>query len=375
MRVLINALFLAPPMGGVETYLRELCRALLARDDAPELTVLLNPAGHDKLAAEDWASGARLLRAEQLGRSGVRAVSELAAVGLVADRRRADVVHSVAMTGPLASRAARVVTIPDTVWITHPEDTLTHRMWRAVVPRVARRADRVVAISAAAGADLRRELHVPAGKIDVIPLGFGTAASGTPPTPAPELRARLGLGDGPIVLNVGQKKPHRNLERLVRAMVAVREAVPGAQLVLPGPPNAEAEAALRALAAAEGLDGAVTVPGFVDAADLEGLYAAAGAFVLPSLIEGFGLPVLEAMARGLPVACTRDSAPGEVAGDAALTLDPTSVASIAGAATALLTDDALHARLVAAGRERAASFTWERCSAETLESYRRALAR
>jgi glycosyltransferase involved in cell wall biosynthesis len=374
MHVLVNALFLDPPMGGIETYLRELCRSLVVRDDAPRLTVLLNPEGHAKLAAEDWAAGAELIRAPRLGRRGLRAVNELAAVGAVADRRGADVVHSLAMTGPLASRAARVVTIPDTVWITHPGDAPTYRMWRLVVPRVARRADRVIAISHAAGVDLRRELGVPEAKIDVVPLGFGTASSTATPTPDGALRRKLGLGPGPIVLNVGQKRPHRNLERLVSAMVAVRATVPDAQLVLPGPPYPEGEEALRALARREGLHGAVTVPGFLDADDLEGLYAHAAAFVLPSLVEGFGLPVLEAMSRGLPVACTRDSAPGEVAGDAGLALDPTSVDSIAQATTALLTDGALHARLAAAGRERATSFSWARCAAETLDSYRRALA-
>ncbi len=128
MRVVINGLFLAPPMGGIETYLRELGRELLARPDAPHLTVLLNPAGYDKLVKEDWAAGAELVRCEQLGRGGLRALSELTAVGPVADRRRADVVHSVAMTGPLVSHAARVVTIPDTVWITHTEDTLNLRL-------------------------------------------------------------------------------------------------------------------------------------------------------------------------------------------------------------------------------------------------------
>jgi glycosyltransferase involved in cell wall biosynthesis len=374
VHVAINGLFLVPPMGGVETYLRELCRALLARPDAPQLTVLLNPAGYDRLAAEDWASGAELVRCEQLGRAGVRAISELTALGAVVDRRGADVVHSVAMTGPLLTRrAARVVTIPDTVWITHPEDTVTHRMWRTVVPWVTRRADRVIAISGASGAEVRANLGVDAARLDVIPLGFGTAAGAVAPTPPAALRERLGLGPGPIVLNVGQKKPHRNLERLVSAMVAVRERVPDAQLVLPGPPNAEAQDALRAHAARAGLDGAVTIPGFVESEDLEGLYAAATAFVLPSLIEGFGLPVLEAMARGLPVACTRDSAPGEVAGDAGLLLDPTSEAEIADATVRLLTDPALRERLSAAGRARAASFSWERCAAETLDSYRRAL--
>jgi glycosyltransferase involved in cell wall biosynthesis len=372
--VALNAVFLDPPMGGVETYLRELCRCLLARPDAPRLTIFLNPAGHAALKAEPWAGEAELVRCPTVGRAGVRMIGELTALGALVDRRRADLVHSVAMTGPLATRARRVVTVPDTIWITHPEDTITHRLWRAVVPVVAKRAHRVVAISHAAGEDLRRDLGVPRAKLDVVPLGYGSPAV-VAPTPDSELRAKLGLAPGPIVLNVGQKKPHRNLERLIEALVAVREAVPDARLVLPGPPNAAAEDALRAHAERHGVGAAVTIPGFLETADLEGLYAAARAFVLPSLVEGFGLPVLEAMARGLPVACSRDSAPGEVAGDAGLTLDPTSVASIATATTALLTDDALHARLIAAGRVRAAQYTWERCADETLAVYARALQR
>jgi glycosyltransferase involved in cell wall biosynthesis len=312
------------------------------------------------------------VRCERLGRAGLRAVSELTAVGVVADRRRADIVHSVAMTGPLVTRAARVVTIPDTVWISHPEDNITHRMWRTVVPWVARRADRVVAISEASGDAVRANLRVPEERLDVIPLGFGSRAD-TAPTPPDALRAALGLRPGPIVLNVGQKKPHRNLEGLIRAMVAVRTLVPDAQLVLPGPPNAEAEQALRDLAASLGLADAVVVPGFLSQADLEGLYAAAEAFVLPSLVEGFGLPVLEAMARGLPVACSRDSAPGEVAGDAGLLFDPTSEEEIAAATIRLLTDTDLRSRLPGAGRARAATYTWSRCADETMATYRRAL--
>src|SRR4051812_27792594 len=216
MRVVINGLFLAPPMGGVETYLRELCRGLLARPDAPRLTVLLNPTGYDKLVQEDWAAGAELVRCAQLGRGGLRAVSELTALGLLADRRRADVVHSVAMTGPLASRAARVVTVPDTIWITHPDGSATHRLWRTIVPLVARRADRVIAISSAAAADLREHMSVPAGSIDVVTLGHGTTTGAVTPTPAAQLRGALSLGDGPVVLYVGQKKPHKNLERLLQ---------------------------------------------------------------------------------------------------------------------------------------------------------------
>lgn len=372
--VAINAVFLDPPMGGIETYLRELCRCMLKRPDAPRLTVFLNPAGHAKLATEPWAQEAELVACPTIGRAGARMIGELTALGALVDRHRADLVHSVAMTGPLATRARRVVTVPDTIWITHPETTITHRLWRATVPLVARRAHRVIAISHAAGEDLKRDLGVPAGKLDVVALGYGSPAIDRP-TPDAELRVKLGLGPGPVVLNVGQKKPHRNLERLIEAMVAVRQSVPEAQLVLPGPPNAAAEEALRSLAARHGLADAVTIPGFLDAADLEGLYAAAHAFVLPSLVEGFGLPVLEAMARGVAVACTRDSAPGEIAGDAGLLLDPTSVPEIAAATIRLLTEAPLRERLAAAGRARAASYTWERCADETLASYAKALDR
>lgn len=373
MHVAINGVFLDPPMGGIETYLRELCRALLARDDAPRLTVLLNPNGHERLRTEDWADEATLVSCPRVGRSGVRALAELTVLGPMADRRGADVIHSVAMTGPLVSRAARVVTIPDTVWITHPEeDVFTYRLWRMLVPRVVRRADRVIAISDAAADDLRRDLGVPHAKLDVIPLGFGSPVA-VQPTPEAQLRAALELGDGPIVLNVGQKKPHRNLERLIRAMARVREVAPDAVLVLPGPPNATAEQALRDLAAAHGLADAVVLPGYVEAADVEGLYAAADVFVLPSLVEGFGLPVLEAMARGVAVVCSDGGAPAEVAGDAALNVDPTSETSIADAVAAVLTDPALRQRLAAAGPARAAAFSWERCATETLDAYRRAL--
>jgi glycosyltransferase involved in cell wall biosynthesis len=370
MHIAINGVFLDPPMGGVETYLRELCRSLLALAEPPRLTVFLSPAGHEQLVEEDWAPEADLVRCDVVGRAGLRAIGELTVLGAMADRRRADVVHSVAMTGPLASRAVRVVTIPDTVWITHPEPTINHRLWRTVVPLVTRRAARVVTISHAAGRDVQRNLGVSDERLDVVALGHGSRIGA--PTPAAALRASLGLGPGPIVLNVGQKKPHRNLERLVRAMGRVREAVPDAQLVLPGPPNATAEEALRRLAAAHGLADAVVVPGFVDSADLEGLYAAADAFVLCSLVEGFGLPVLEAMARGTPVACSRDSAPGEVAGDAGLLFDPTSEPEIAQATIRLLTDGDLRERLRAAGPQRAALYTWERCAEETMDVYRRA---
>ncbi len=143
--------------------------------------------------------------------------------------------------------------------------------------------------------------------------------------------------------------------------------------MLPGYPTWH-EDELRARALALGVEHDVRFPAWVSAAELEGLWALARAFVFPSLYEGFGLPVLEAMARGVPVACSNTSSLPEVAGDAALLFDPRDEAAIAGALTRLLGDDALRARLRSLGFARSEQFTWERTARLTLESYGRALA-
>lgn len=131
---------------------------------------------------------------------------------------------------------------------------------------------------------------------------------------------------------------------------------------------------LRRRAAALGLREHARFLGWVDARELEGLYAAATAFVFPSLAEGFGLPVLEAMSRGLPVACSAVDPIGAVAGDAAIKFDPRSPREIADAIRRLIGDPAEAARLSAAGRQRAARFTWEATARGTLASYERALS-
>jgi glycosyltransferase involved in cell wall biosynthesis len=373
LRAGVNAIFLEPGMGGLETYVLELTPALLKADPSLRLSVLCNPSGRELLAAQPWAGEVELITPRAAVR-GLRALFELGPLGVLAGRRF-DVLHSPALTAPLATRAANVVVLADTTWITVPDlgrgQAATVRLWQAIVPRVARRADRVVAISAASASDVERLLGVPRDRIDVVPLGYGTPQR-VEPTPLGELRSRLGLGEGPVVLNVAMQKVHKNQRALVRALPAVRAAVPNAQLVLPGAATPY-EQELRAEAARQGVGDAVVFPGYVNDADLEGLYAVASAFVFPSLNEGFGMPVLEAMGRGVPVVTSSVSSLPEVAGDAALLVDPGSVDEIADATTRVLTDPALRERLVAAGLRRPAAFTWERAAQGTLESWRRAL--
>jgi glycosyltransferase involved in cell wall biosynthesis len=303
----------------------------------------------------EWVRGEQLLLPRLAARAGV------------------DIVHSLASTAPARGPFRRVVTIHDLIYRVHPEAHAGLRTlgMRVLVPLAARRADRVVVDSRSTRDDVLRHLRVPAERIDVVPLGLGRSER-PDPLPEAELRASLGAGTRPIVLSVSAKRPHKNLRRLLDALALI-PAERRPFLVLPGYPTWH-EAELREHTRALGLGGDVRFLGWVEPPELEALYATAGAFVFPSLYEGFGLPVLEAMRRGVPVACSDRSSLPEVAGDAALLFDPESPRAIADAIEALLRDPALVERLRAAGRDQAARFTWEAAARGVVGSYERALA-
>ena len=262
-----------------------------------------------------------------------------------------------------------MVTILDVIYARVPEaHTRAMRMGqRLVVPRAARGSDRVIAISRAAAADISELLGVDRDRIDVVYPG---AKPPGPATPEGELRGRLGLGADQIVLSASARRPHKNLPRL---LAAFKELGPGETplLVLPGY-RTPFDDDITEQAERLGIAARVRLLDWVSDSDLEGLYAAAKCVVFPSLIEGFGMPVLEAMERGVPVACSSTSSLPEVGGDAVRYFDPLEVGDIASALTELLGDTDLREHLAAAGRRRAASFTWERAARETAESYERA---
>ncbi|MDQ6807069.1 MAG: glycosyltransferase family 4 protein, partial [Actinomycetota bacterium] len=231
----------------------------------------------------------------------------------------------------------------------------------------ARRSDRILACSRSTGSDAERLLSVPGERIDVVPLGLG-AGRDVAPTRAPELRERFGLDPArQVVLTFSDRRPHKNLMRLIDA---TRE---GAHLLVIAGYVTAYERELRTRIAALGLEQRVRLLPWVSDADREGLYALASAFVFPSLYEGFGLPVLEAMARGVPVACSTAASLPEVAGDAALLFDPDDTRAIATAVARLLSDRREAERVRTAGRERASQFSWEATAAGTLACYERTL--
>jgi glycosyltransferase involved in cell wall biosynthesis len=290
----------------------------------------------------------------------------------LAARAGCAIVHSLASTAPARGPFVRVTTIHDLNYLVVPEAHFGLRAlgMRVLVPLAARRSHRVLAVSDATRRDLVERLHVPADRVDVVPNGLGRPSTAVP-TPEAELRSRYALGNRRVVLSLSAKRPHKNLLGLLGALARLpAERRPVA--VLPGYPTPH-EAELREHARVLGIADDVRFAGWTSEADVEGLFALSAAFVFPSFYEGFGLPVLEAMARGVPVACSDRASLPEVAGDAALLFDPDDVGSIAGALERLLEDPVEAERLRVAGRARAATFTWERTARLTLASYERAL--
>ena len=372
MHVGLNLIYLVPgETGGTETYARELVPRLAGDPTGLAITAFINAESTRKLPG--WLAGVRCVKVPVEARNRAQWVfGEQVLLPRLAAASGINLLHSLANTAPAWGSYRRVVTIHDLHHRLVPEAHLgVHGLgMRILVPLAARTAHRVITDSHATAADLSTFLRIPKSKIDTIALG--THAALDVPLPEPEVRARIGAGERPIVLSVAAKRPHKNLARLIAAVAAI-PAERRPLLVVPGyrtPYVKQLEAEIRRL----GVDRSVVMLDWVESAMLEGLYATAACVVCPSLHEGFGLPVLEAMVRGVPVACSSGSALSEVAGDAARVFDPLSIDQIAAAIECLVSDRAEGDRLRALGRARAGAFTWETTAAATLRSYEAALS-
>jgi glycosyltransferase involved in cell wall biosynthesis len=372
LKVGINMLFLGEGAGGVGRYAAEIAGALAERGDV-ELTLFTSRDEPLDLRSRPWAARARFtqLPVTRSSRAGYLAAT-FGAVPALAAARRLDVLHSPANVGPVfCPGVACVITVHDMIWM-RAGDQWDSEQAREAMRRSSQmtvpRARRVITDSESSAADISSMLGIMRGRIDVAPLG-ARVDSAAAATPEADLRGRFALGQGPVILCVAQKRPYKRQDTLIRALADLPAET---QLVLPGAAT-EFEDELRALARDLGVAERVKFPDWVTEADLEGIYRLASCFALPSELEGFGLPVLEAMARGLPVACSDRTSLPEVAGQAALLFDPDDQAAVTHSLSELIEDQALRTRLIAAGLERAADFTWARTAEATVASYRKAL--
>jgi glycosyltransferase involved in cell wall biosynthesis len=340
--------------------------ALLATREDLRLTLFAAREAYPSLAAEPWAERSTIVRIPVRARSRPRRVlAEQTLLPRATHRARIDVLHNTLNTAPAFPGVPQVTTIHDVIYKRFPETAGRLNVGVALlVPLAARRSSLVLTDSQASKQDIVDLLGVEPRRAIVAPLGPGLPEPDEP-LPEAELRDRLGLGETPIVLTVAAKRPHKNLDRLLDAFGRLDT---DAVLVVPGfETTYEAELKRRA-------GRRVRFLGWVDDQTLDGLYRAATCFVLPSLAEGFGLPVLEAMLRGTPVACSRASALPEVAGDAALYFDPLDTEAIGRALEQLLEDTALRTRLRDAGSVQSRRFSWTRAAAAVIASYERALS-
>jgi glycosyltransferase involved in cell wall biosynthesis len=275
---------------------------------------------------------------------------------------------------PLAHPRRSVVTVHDLGYHYHPE---AHTTWQNLYLRWstrhnARNASRILADSEATRQDLMHYYRTPPAKISVVYPGLDEKlVPVSDPALMARVRARYGLED-PYLLYVGTLQPRKNLGRLVQAYGHLRSLLagqapprPAPRLVLAGKKGWLYEEIIGQTQAL-GLEGEVLLPGYVPEADLPALLSGALAFVFPSLYEGFGLPVLEAMACGAPVICSDTSSLPEVAGDAALLVNPREPEALAQAMLRLVLDGELRGELVARGLRQARHFSWRRCARETL---------
>ncbi len=354
---------------GVGVYVRDLATALIAREPEGIRLIGVRPdgplaaAGH-AVADATWLAGGGHQR-WLLG----RARRDVAHVG-------AHLAHFTNAVAPIRPGRPFVLTIQDLSLLRYPQ---FHPPLRVVAAPLlvlsARRAAAVIVPSDATRRELRRLLHISGRRVVVVPHAgsthIGGIGAGDPPGAIEEARAELGLGEDPYVLSVSTLEPRKNHARLLEAfeLLAIRD--PSVRLVLVGDPGWRGEALRRSLLASPVAD-RVHVAGYVTPERLSTLLAGAAVFAYVSLYEGFGLPILDAMRAGVPVVTSATSSMPEVAGGAAILVDPLDPVAISAGL-----EDALHRResLVAGGVLRASGRSWSDVASETWDVYRWAAGR
>lgn len=362
MKICLDARTATPHFPGIGRYVRNLAGALSGMGASGARLALLQDRRHpfDQDGAIEIFNTA--ISPFSLGQ-------QISLPGLIR-RTRADLYHSPYYLMPYRAGMPTILTVYDLIPLRFP-DLVSDRarlLFRLTSALAIRSCQRVIAISEATRQDFIRFFHCPPAKITAIPLA--AKASFCPQSAAEIERVRQKYHlDGPFGLYIGINKPHKNLVKLIEAWAGL--GAKSSLLVIAGAWDPKYPQARQVAA---GLDEQVRFLGQVDEVDLPGLYSAATIFVFPSLYEGFGLPVLEALACGTPTACAQTSSLPEVAGQAAMYFDPQDTTSIREAITELFANIQLRRDLQERGIEQAARFSWERTARETLEIYRQYVA-
>jgi len=369
IRIGVNALYLIPGgVGGTEIYLRHLLMALAGIDAANEYVVFTNCV----TGAELVPPQPNFRQAPQKVRASFRPARilwEQTLLPLEAARRRLDVLFNPGFTAPVLCPCPTVTVFHDLQHVRYPEYFRWFDLpfWRFFLWSAAHTSRLLLAVSPATGADLLRVYRLAERKVRVVPSGVDERFFEVG-------RERQGRRLMPYLLCASTLHPHKNLGPLIRVFAEWRRARPEFRLIVTGVRGFHT-AALENLVAELGLGETVRLAGWVPREELYELFRDAWAFVYPSTFEGFGLPLLEALAAGIPTACSSIEPLAWLAAEAALRFDPFDPRAMLEALESVVSDDGLRQRLSVAGPLRAAQFSWRKTAEITLEALREAAAK
>lgn len=369
MRIYLDARNITSQPAGVARYAKSLIPELCAQAPEHEFIVVRHSSNLEPImpGRVPWRE---VFIDQHIGKLKDVAMGARALFGIFRDMGRPDIYHNLFHISPLgisASGAQHVVTLHDFIWVDHPlqsQGALHKAAWvwafgRASISQTIKNADRVIAISESTSR--RAQQWISPKKIDII--GHGVEEKYYEPYPAPDVPWSDGSG---YILGIANDKPYKNLALVVDAFAQMRSNLPGVRLVLVGRCDG-----LRKKIQELGLSARVHLPGHLSEEQLLRLLHHAHAFVYPSLVEGFGLPPLEAMAMGVPTITSDLDPMRSIVGQGALVIDPHDASGLARTLDQLWHDDELVARLRRAGPERARQWSWARSARQTLEVYER----
>jgi len=363
MRIAVDAHAIGRHLTGNEVYIRSLLREFAALDRVSDFIAYVSEPDAERFVPRRFQT--RRVASNPYVRLGWNLSRNLSS-------DKPDLMH-VQYTAPLFSRTPIVVTVHDVSFIEHPEyfTSWRCRQLRLSVARTVERASRVITVSDFSGDAILRAYPAAKGKVRVVPNAASSEFKVVSRGHAMRIvRERFGIS-APFIFSVGDLQPRKNHIGLITAFAGLMAAHPRLphHLVLTGQ-NTWFTPKVRAAAQASGLASRIHFTGFVADSDLVHLYNACQCFVFPSFYEGFGLPILEAMACGRAVACSGTSAMPEVADGAGLLFDPRNPASISRAMADVLLDADLRERMERRGLQRAGHFNWRKSAQATLDIYR-----
>lgn len=369
MRIGINTLFMLPgKVGGTETYVRGLLFGLSKVDKKNEYILFTHNENHHTF---EYNSGqfSKILCPIPAKNRLARVAYEQLFLPRVVTKYRIDVLHSPGYVSPVVGKFGKAVTIHDMQYIYYPGYFPKARLlyWKYLLPLSATKSDVILTVSENSKADIANLLHIPQNKIFVTYEAPKFCADLDKGDSLPTVMKKYGIRHN-YLLSVASLLPHKNLDRLIEAFALLEDKIDH-QLVLVGIKGHALDEIRKMIGNKLKHPARVAILGYISDQDLAAVYKRASLFILPSLFEGFGIPLLEAMSLDCPIAASNKTSIPEVVGDAALFFDPNSSEQIAEAILSVVSDETYREQLIARGRQRVKLFSWERMAEETVHAY------